>query len=232
MKGPLSLLVPTGLVLLVYATLVGAAQLPEHIGLTFAATWLLPAGVLLWDRSARLKSAVYTPASGIGYLLFLFGPLLALWYLLRTRRDRHWGLTVILAGLAFAPMLGYVSGQLAATLVPIPPRYVELEGRYRRVTRDLASEVAQADFRRLAQFLTEERGANRPLPADADELYARWIERHPYDHPPYDLFTGGGYYYGPRDTGYGLWSAGPDRQLGTEDDPWFVWPPLAQATSQ
>jgi hypothetical protein len=41
---------------------------------------------------------------------------------------------------------------------------------------------------------------------------------------PVRLFYRHGYLYELRDTGFVLWSSGPDKQLGNADDIWYDWP--------
>jgi hypothetical protein len=221
-RNPLPFLLPIGVVFLAYAGLVGAAQLPEHTGLTIVAAWVLPAVVLMWIRTET--GNLTAPGIGDGMLLLLFGPFLSLYHLIRSRRRRHWGLSVMMGVLLFSVPIGYLGGQTIISLKPIPPRYVEWNGDVKRVTPRFASEAARTDFEWIAAFLADEESAGRQLPTDADDLYARWMERRPQDRLPFDLFTGLGYYYERRDAGYGLWSAGPDRTLDTDDDLWFVWP--------
>jgi hypothetical protein len=189
--------------------------------------WLAFGMVVVWARQhgASAGRGSLGPAAAVLYVFY--GPFWVAYYLLRTRADREPKLTTLLSAVAFAPIGGWLVALPALTFLPIYPRYLDFgDGRgQQRVTAELGSQVAHRDFGRLVAFLGDERIAGRGLPADADDLYARWSKYRFRDLPPFDPFTGAGYYYEVRDNGYGLWSAGPDHRFQTDDDLWFVWPP-------
>src|SRR5919106_5155240 len=125
MDKPFHLLVPIGVLLFAYFGLVGAAQLPET-GLQYViAAWLMPAAVLVWARADALKNHRPLPP-GEGIWFILLGPLLVWYYLWRTRRQRHWGISLLLAVLVLSPGLGVLAGGAMAWTASIPPRYVQL----------------------------------------------------------------------------------------------------------
>ena len=226
MRSTLSVLVPVGTLAIVYSALVGAGQLSERPALGALVGWLLAGTVLLVARAESVRADSSAPGRVSGLLFILFGPLYVAYYLFSTRQQRHWGVSVILTAVAFGSFVGYVVGAGVVAAFPIPPRYVDLGDTKgsQRVTPQLAAGTAQADFNRIARFLAAEVAAHRPLPQDVDEFYERLGKAQPEERLPIDLFTGFGYHYEPRDTGYGLWSAGPDRTFGTADDLWFLWP--------
>jgi hypothetical protein len=126
-----------------------------------------------------------------------------------------------------APALTLLAGMVVASAVPIPPRYVQLApgAEWIRVNAATGTEIARRDLGSLADFILGERRAGRPLPSDAFDLYARWLDSENGGwRDPYDPFTGLGYLYDVRDTGFVLWSSGPDKQLGNSDDVWYDWP--------
>jgi hypothetical protein len=221
MDRPLRFLVPLGVLLAAYFALVGAAQLPETALQLLVAGWLLPAAIFL-------SASQHKPPHGWDLWFLLLGPFLVWYYIWRTRRERSSGTSAVFAAIVLSPAIGMLMGSLAAWLVPLPPRYVQLRegGPTLRITAALADSVAHSDFRRIAAFLRDEQARGRSLPADVDDLYRR-LGAAAREATPFDLFTGGGYYYERRDEGYVLWSAGRDRLIGTDDDPWFIWPELA-----
>lgn len=226
MRSTFSILVLVGAVAIAYSALVGAEQLPERPVLGAFVSWLVAGGVLFVARTESLRADSSAPGRVSGVLFVLFGPFYVASYLFSTRRQRHWGLSGILASVAFSPFVGYVLGVGATLAWPIPPRYVDFGDARgpQRVTAQVATATARADFARIARFLADEAAAQRPLPHDGEELYVRWGKARPEERIPLDLFTGVAYYYESRDTGYGLWSAGPDRTFDTADDLWFLWP--------
>lgn len=203
-----------------------AEQLPAS-AVTLIGGWLVPGMIVLWARQQGASTGRGRLGTAADVLFALFGPLWVVYYLIRTRANRERKLSALLGAVAFAPIGGYVVGFTAFAWFPIPPRYLDLgDGRgQQRITAEVGSHAADRDFGRLAAFVAAERAAGRGLPTDVDDLYARWSRRS-RDLPPFDPFTGGGYYYEVRDSGYGLWSAGPDHRFDTDDDPWFVWPPV------
>ena len=231
MNKPLSVLVPVGALAIVYFAFVGAEQLPERAALSTLVGWLVAGAVLLLARAESLQTGRSVPGGGSGVLFLLFGPLFVAYYLFRTRRERHWGVSSILAAVALSPVFGYAIGAGALWAFPIPPRFVDLDDGQgpQRVTPQLAAQTVQADFERIARFLAGELAANRPLPRDVEELYERFHSSHASERILIDLFTGSGYYYEPRDTGYGLWSTGPDRAFDTADDLRLLWPSKASS---
>jgi Zn-dependent protease with chaperone function len=92
-----------------------------------------------------------------------------------------------------------------------PPPPVETIGE------ETARIQATGDLARLAEFLESYRQANGLLPEDDEALFAAWEAERGEPFPP-DPFDGAPYGYRVEDDGYLLWSSGPDRQSGSDDD--------------
>ena len=215
-------------VLSVYGLLVGASMLPGSDTVALASGLLIFLVFLLWARS-QLPIANHPLIQHAGVLaLLLLAPLAIPYYLFATRRDRPTPRSVAILLAILAPFLFAIGGAYLAWAVPLPPRYLQLQdgGPWIRVTPATGAHIARQDFAVLTEFVTLERSEGRGMPTDVQDLYHRWYAARPDAYrPPLDPFTGLSYYYERRDTGFVLWSAGPDRKVGTVDDTWFQWPP-------
>ena len=70
----------------------------------------------------------------------------------------------------------------------------------------------------LGSWLQEEAAQGRGLPADQQELTARWGAAYPEQRVPFDPFDGLDVGYYRTANGYILWSVGPDGEVDTADD--------------
>ncbi len=87
------------------------------------------------------------------------------------------------------------------------------------VDHGAATTTVSADAERLLVVLRRHHRAGNPLPADVDALETLWQEHHPDQPWPLDPYDGLGYGYVPIDQStVRIWSSGPDRESGTEDD--------------
>jgi hypothetical protein len=207
--------------------LVGAAQLPTSDFGEWAAAMLLFVIFILWARSQLPSGDHPLIRRDAGLLMVIFAPVATLYYLFATRRSRPAGVSISVMASLVVPVLAYASGSILAGFVPIAPRYVQLTagGEWVAVDSATGSEIARRDLATLAAFVLGERAVGNALPTDAAELYDRWLTANPRNgRDPYDPFTGFGYLYEVRDTGFVLWSVGPDKVLGNPDDVWYVWP--------
>lgn len=78
-----------------------------------------------------------------------------------------------------------------------------------------AAQQVEADFEELSRFIAAE--WTEGVPETIAEVRARWEERSEAVFP-IDPFDGFDYGYDLTDTGYRLWSTGPDGEVLTEDD--------------
>jgi hypothetical protein len=207
--------------------LIGAAQLPTSDFGEWAAAMLLFIVFILWARCQLPVGDHPLIRRDAGLLMVILAPIATLYYLFVTRRSRPRGISISVAASLVLPALAYAGGSILAATVPIPPRYVQLTVGGEWVVVDSASgtDIARRDLSTLADFVLRERAAGRAIPTDVLELYDRWLSTNPKTgRDPYDPFTGVGYYYEVRDSGFVLWSVGPDRVLGNDDDVWYAWP--------
>lgn len=212
--------------------LIGAAQLPTSDFGEWAAAMVLFICFIVWAR-AQLPSGDHPLIRrDAGLLMVILAPIATLYYLYATRRSRPRAVSVSVAAALVMPAVAYAMGGVLAAAVPLGPRYVRLAPRGDWIAVDSAtgSDIARRDLTTLAEFVVGERAAGRAMPADAPELYARWWSANPDSwRAPYDPFTGFGYLYEVRDSGFVLWSVGPDKTLGNDDDVWYLWPPPENA---
>ena len=76
------------------------------------------------------------------------------------------------------------------------------------------------DFQSLALAAESHKKATGMYPDGVETLYETWHGDNPGGNEPLDPYDGQRYGYNPGDGGFTLWSAGPDRQGGTDDDLW------------
>jgi Zn-dependent protease with chaperone function len=84
------------------------------------------------------------------------------------------------------------------------------------IPSDAEEQLATA-FASVGAVLDAEVAAGRDLPESFDDLWAVWYDSHE-DSMPVDPFDGQDLGYDRTDTGYRLWSSGPDGLPETEDD--------------
>jgi hypothetical protein len=118
-------------------------------------------------------------------------------------------------------------GVAAFTILKLSPqRYQTLEGPSaiikgpgffgKSFTKEY--ELAQADMKKLADFLEVELISARGLPKDQSELYQRWASAHPNEKEPMDPFLKSKFLYQNYGDDFDLWSKGPDGVEDTADD--------------
>lgn len=86
------------------------------------------------------------------------------------------------------------------------------------VPPDTASQDLDAAFDVVSTMLDEELAAGGELPEDYEELATLWTERRGDEPMPIDPYDGMELGYTKTDTGYELWSSGPDTEAETDDD--------------
>jgi len=211
--------------LLVHGFLVGARLIAQRPWIEFVYPWAMPVALLIWAQSERSRIGRSIAGLHGGIWFVVFGPLLVPYYLLRTWRHRRWYLAAGVTVALFSPFIGSAVGFVSGSSW-IPPRYYQLEanGPFLRLTSELAEQLVARDFALIETFLEQEQMAHRSLPEDGETLYDRWYRRGKPALELRDPYTGWGYYYERRGNGYVVWSAGPDGEIGTEDDHWFQWP--------
>lgn len=89
---------------------------------------------------------------------------------------------------------------------------------------ETAAEDLQSAFEVVGDFLDAEVAAGRELPADHEELEARWAGSRGGEDLPIDPYDGDVLGYELTDDGYCLWSSGPDGEPETDDDPTYEGP--------
>ena len=83
----------------------------------------------------------------------------------------------------------------------------------------VARTVVDADFEALSSVVNDYRQKHEHLPADVVELYGAWrMAKGAEARAPRDPFDGKYYGYWIDEEGFGLHSAGPDGEAGTDDD--------------
>jgi Zn-dependent protease with chaperone function len=77
---------------------------------------------------------------------------------------------------------------------------------------------AQADMKKLADFLEAELISPQGLPKSQAELYQRWASLHANEPEPMDPFLKSRFLYVNYGDDFDLWTNGPDGKEGTDDD--------------
>lgn len=86
------------------------------------------------------------------------------------------------------------------------------------VPADTASQDLDAAFDVVSTMLDEEVAGGGALPEDYEQLATLWAERRGDEQMPIDPYDGMELGYTKTDTGYELWSSGPDTEAETDDD--------------
>lgn len=92
---------------------------------------------------------------------------------------------------------------------------------------EAAVEQVSIDFDLLTGFIHSLRLERGGADFSIEEINETWLERYPGSEKPFDPFDGLDYGYYETDTGFVLWSVGPDREINTADDitrPEDWWP--------
>ena len=142
------------------------------------------------------------------------------------------GLMLLIFGLPVAGVLGLVSAVAIPTFKAAVDQALSLgEGEYDDYYEDesfpveltaeeieAATEEVFKGVEGLADAVRRFEGQNGALPEDADVVYDLWPTWYPDRPEPLDPFDGYRYGYGLTESGFLIWSSGPDQRGGTEDD--------------
>lgn len=83
---------------------------------------------------------------------------------------------------------------------------------------EAAARQAENDLGRIERLLDAHLGEHGSYPDDLESLIEVWETAYPGEAMPRDPFDGADYGYTPWESGYRIWSSGPDRESETADD--------------
>lgn len=126
---------------------------------------------------------------------------------------------VILAVAIAVPVAGI--GLFVRSMMPaFREAYEQAQARNAAAGRDPATAVQQ-DLDKLARFALAHKESGGSYPSDEDALAKAWQSSNPRAPLPIDPYDGKRYGYLLREDHFILWSAGPDKESGTDDDLWL-----------